>query len=229
MKNTYINILLLGFLMFSLTGCFLKSVHPLITSENSHLLEGLDGVFETEDQRWIFASDQNPKMVADLIRQYSDEGVSIEPGEEDSLGMNAYLVLFENKQSIKSAPTLFMGFVGEINEQQFLNLKILDIDLGMNATFVEAHRFNVNTFSRIQLNGDELSMEPLASSWIVDQIQNNRIRIKHEMVRSEFDDSEEVLVTASTDELRLFMEKYGKIEDAYEDPIKLTRSDHEVQ
>lgn len=228
MKSLIVKSTLLSLMIISFSGCFLKSVHPLITSEDAILVEGLDGVFETEDQRWTFASDKDPSRVADLIRKYPDESVSFDPREEDSLKMNAYLVLFENKQS-EAKPTLFLGMVGEINGDRYLNLKILDVDLGMSSSFVESHRFYVNTFSKIKLDNEKLVMEPLASSWIADQIQNNRVRIKHEVVRSEYDDSEEILVTASTEELQQFIKKYGKEEDAYEDPITLTRSDYEVQ
>ena len=229
MKRFTFFFLVLSFLTLTMTGCFLKSVHPLITSKDAVLLEGLDGVYETDDERWTFASDNNPNLIAELIRQYPSESLSFDSGEEDSLGMNAYLVLFENKQSDNAMPTLFLGMVGEINNDRFLNLKILDFDFGMNTLFVDSHRFNVNTFSKIELNDNQLIMEPLASSWIGDQIQNNRIRIKHEVVRSDFEDSEEILVTASTDELRDFIDKYGKVEDAYEDPITLTRISYEYK
>ena len=64
---------MLAILMIGLSGCFLKSVHPLITAEKAILVEELDGVYETDDQRWTFASDKNPELVADLIRKYPDE------------------------------------------------------------------------------------------------------------------------------------------------------------
>ena len=229
MKKTITKILLLPIIVFSLSGCFLKSVHPLVTSSEAIMLENLDGVYETEDQRWVFASDKNPEMIANLISQYPDESISIEPGEEDSLGLNTYLVLFTNKQSVGARPVLFIGMIGEINGDQFLNLKILDLDMGESSTFVQSHNFNVNTFSKIKLDDQKLVMEPFASSWIGDQIRNNRVRIKHETIYSEFDDSSEILITASTNELQKFVEKYGKTEDAYEDPITLKRVSYEVQ
>lgn len=229
MNRTIIKITVLLILMMSLSGCFLKSVHPLITSENAIILDGLDGVYETEDQRWIFASDSNPKMVAELIRQYPSDNVSFDPGEEDSLGFDAYLILFQNKQSLNDQKTLFLGMVGEIDGQLYLNMKIFDISIDEGSSFANAHIFNVNTFSKIELNDQELIMEPFASNWIGDQIRNNRVRIKHESVYSEFDDSSEILITASTKELREFVRKYGSEEDAYEDPITLKRSFYEIQ
>lgn len=215
--------------VFLLQGCYLKSVHPLFNDEDAIMLQGLDGTYETDDQRWTFASDQDPAMVAELIRQYPDEGITVDPGEEDSLGIDAYLVLFEDKESMTGKPVLFLGTVGEINGDYYLNLKILDLDMGESSAFVESHRFNVNTFSRIKVSQEELIMEPFASSWMKDQIMNNRVRIKHEVVYSQFDDSSEILVTAPTGELQQFIQKYGKNNEAFEDPIRLNRVLNEVK
>lgn len=228
MKKRIQQLLLLSFTFLLLQGCYLKSVHPLFNNEDAVLLEGLDGTYQTDDQRWTFASDKDPAMIAELIRQYPDESITIEPGEEDSLGIDAYLVLFENRQSLGGKPILFLGTVGMINGDHYLNLKILDLNMGESSAFVESHRFNVNTFSRIKVSQEELIMEPFASSWMKDQIMNNRVRIKHEVVYSQFDDSSEILVTAPTDELQQFIQKYGKNEQAFEDPIRLNRVANEA-
>jgi hypothetical protein len=226
-------ITLFGSLMlavFLLSGCFLKSVHPLITHKNATLITGLDGVFEIKDQRWSFASDKHPEKVAELIRQYPDEEVSIEPGEVDSLNLKGYIVLMEPLDDSLAKPVLFIGMAGEINGDVYLNLKLLDFSFGMNSSFVGSHTFNVNTFSKIKVTEEELVMEPFKSSWIRTQIENNRIRIKHEIVYSDMDDSSEILITASTKELRTFVEKYGKEEDAYDKPVTLKRVlDEEVK
>ncbi len=229
MKKTLSKILLLSLLIVSLSGCFLKSVHPLFTAEEAILLEGLDGTFENGDQRWTFASDNNPEMLAELIRRYPDDDISIEPGDEDSLKMNAYLIFFEETGEPNIPPVLFLGKVGKLNNQYYLNLKLFDIDFGMSATPLVTHKFNINTFSRIDVQDDELVLEHLESSWIKDQILNNRVRIKHEVVRSDYDDSTEILITASTPELQQFVEKYGGEEDAYQEPLTLKRVPYEVQ
>ncbi|MCP9291202.1 hypothetical protein [Gracilimonas sediminicola] len=229
MKKTITKVLILPLLVLSLSGCFLKSVHPLFTAEEAILLEGLDGTFENGDQRWTFASDNNPKMLAELIRKYPDEDISFDPGEEDSLKMNAYLILFEETDEPNITPVLFLGKVGKLNGQYYLNLKLFDVDLGMSASPVITHRFNINTFSRIDVQDSKLVMEHLESSWIKDQILNNRVRIKHEVVQADYDDSTEILITASTPELQQFVEKYGDEEDAYQDPLTLKRVPDAVQ
>ena len=39
--------LLLGLLCTIQTGCFLKSVHPLVSDEEAILVEGLEGIWES--------------------------------------------------------------------------------------------------------------------------------------------------------------------------------------
>lgn len=229
MKRIISKLAIFTVLMAGLSGCFLKSVHPLFSAEEAILVEGLDGVFENGDQRWSFASDKNPKELARLISKYEDENISLDAGESDSLGINGYLVMLEQLDKPGAHAELFIGMAGEINGDLYLNLKPLVIDLGMSSNFGEHHKFYVNTFSKIEVADEQLTMKPLASSWIRDQIMDNRVRIKHEVVYSEFDDSSEILITASTKELQKFVEKYGKEKDAYEDDISLKRVSNEVQ
>jgi hypothetical protein len=215
--------------MVGLSGCYLKSVHPLITADDGVILDGLEGVYETDGSRWTFASDNDPEAVTDLFRRYDDDEISIDPGETDSLNLDGYLIMFENLEDPNPKAELFIGTIGEINGNMYLNLKLFAIDLGINDTFVGSHLFNVNTFSKIELTDNELIMEPFASSWIKDQILNNRVRIKHETVTNDHDESSEILITASTSELKQFVSKYGDEEDAYEDPITLNRVTYEAQ
>ena len=227
-KNAY-KVLIIGLISIGFSGCFLKSVHPLFTSEEAILVEGLDGTYENNDQRWTFASDNNPKMLADLIRKYPDEDISFDPGETDSLNMNSYLILFEEFDEADIQPVLFLGKVGKINNQLYLNLKLFEVDFGTSATPLITHKFNINTFSRINVQQEELIIEHLESSWIKDQILNNRVRIKHEVVQSDYDDSTEILITASTRELQQFVEKYGNEKDAYQNPLTLKKVSNVVQ
>ncbi|HET8865385.1 MAG TPA: hypothetical protein VFM80_06765 [Gracilimonas sp.] len=229
MKRAINKIVILSLVTVTLSGCFLKSVHPLINNDNAVLIEGLEGVYEKKDQRWTFASDNTPYLMADLIREHPDEDISLEPGEIDTLGKDGYLIRLEQLDKPGSYPEYFIGMIGKINGDLFLNLKLLELDYGMNSSFGIAHQFNVNTFSKFQFSGEELIMEPFASSWIRDQIRNNRVRIKHEVVTSDFDESSEVLITASTEELQQFVKKYGNEEEAYEEAITLRRIDNEAQ
>lgn len=229
MKRILLFSFFFGLILFTVSGCFLKSVHPLFSAKDAVLLDGLDGTYEGADQRWIFASDRHPEIVADLIRQYPAEDLSIDPGDEDSLGIPGYLILYQDLDKPDKIPVLFLGMVGKIGDQHYLNLKLFEIDFGLGRDIVQTHKFNVNTFSRIKLSEEELQIEHLDSDWISDQIVNNRVRIKHELVESEYDDSREILVTASTHELQQFIQKYGNEPEAYQDATTLNRVPYEAE
>jgi hypothetical protein len=200
------------------TGCFLKSVHPLVEEENSILVEGLEGIWETEDQRWTFVNDATkfPNLA-----QYLGEDIEVDMEEDDDLGLgNVYLIFFENLQDLSADTAMFMGMVTELNDAYFLDLSVFaksisDLDES-ESNFVDNHFFPVHTFSKIKLEEGQLDIEFFQSSFISDLISSNRIRIKHE------DTDDSILITASTAELRKFVEKYAHDEDAFEDAMEFT-------
>lgn len=232
MKRFITKIGVFTILLVGLSGCYLKSVHPLFDEDSATYIDGLDGIYETEDYRWTFASDNDPELLIKLIGKYdeSDVDVDIETDstETEALEFPGYLILYENLQDLDKKPDLFIGTAGEIAGEYFLNLQIFDMS-DEEATLVQRHLFNVNTFSRISVSEEGLEMEPFASDWISKQIRNHRVRIKHERVNNVYDDGTDILITASTRELQAFVEKYKDEEDAYEDPIKLKRVSNEIQ
>lgn len=207
-------------ILFGLTGCYLKSVHPLITAEQSTFIEGLDGVYETSDQRWTFTSD--PEESAQLLEFWDNEKFEFEPDSNDemTLDWDGYLVLFENLESPTSSSILFYGNTDNIGDNTFLNLKVFDLN---DESYFNKFIFRINIFSKISLNEDRLSLEFFKSDWIKNQILNNKLRIKHEQISDQLSLSKEVLITASTSELRKFANKYGNNENAFDDPISLNR------
>lgn len=229
MKSIIIKFTILTFAVLTLQGCYLKSVHPLFTAEDAIILENLDGIYETENHRWEFASARSPDRLIKLMTKLSDDEFTPDSSGDAAFEIDAYLVLFESKEDPNERPVLFLGKVGEINGDYFLNLKILEIVSGLAHNFVDYHRFDVNSFSRIEVSENELVMEPFASSWIRDQIMENRVRIKHEVISSDLDDSGEILITAPTHELQQFIEKYGNTKDAYEKALFMNRMPYDVQ
>ncbi len=202
--------LLLIILYLVQSGCFLKSVHPLVDQDDAILYAGLEGIWETDDQRWTFINDiSNFPELGDFFLATDAE---IEVDELD-IG-NAYLILFEYLEDQKADTAIFIGAVTELNEAYFLDLYVFAKSLtkieDSKPTFVDNHFFPVHTFSKIKIADQVLSIEMFKSSFIRELISANRVRIKHEKA----DDT--ILITASTDELRKFVAKYAHEEEAFE-------------
>lgn len=198
---------------FILTGCFLQSVHPLVKPENSQLVEGVIGTWEDEDQRWIFARPENVPETLNQIDGFADINEEIEDEEKEVLEFG-YLVVHEDKG--ENTISVFIGHFIEINEQLYFDLFPLDT---WATGLLENHYFPVHTFSKIDLQNGEMNISLFKSSWIGEQIEENRVRIKHEKT------TEGVLITASTNELQRFVERYGETDEAFEDPISLQKTD----
>lgn len=201
------------------SGCFLKSVHPLVEQDQAILYSGLEGIWETEDQRWTFINDISnfPK----LEEYFLGGDLGFEADEGEGLGMgNTYLILFENLDNPSADTALFVGAVTELNDAYFLDLYVFAKSITYieesETSFVDDHFFPVHTFSKITIEEQELSIQMFKSSFIRDLISANRVRIKHEKT----DDT--ILITASTEELRKFVEKYAHEEEAFEGATTFT-------
>lgn len=212
---------------FLFTGCFLKSVHPLITQDEAILVDGLEGRWESGNQRWTFVNDL--KNVPDLTIEGENYEGTVGIETEDDLVVEGpfYLVIFEELGGSEPDTSYFSAAVGEIGNNLFLDLQLFDFDM-TDDSFAQAHLFKVHTFSRLTLNQDDLSIELFEDTWISDLIVQNRVRIKHEKVVESIAGEDEILITASSKELQKFIEKYGDDEDAYDDPIELTRVSNEL-
>jgi hypothetical protein len=195
------------------TGCFLQSVHPLVKPENSQFVEGIVGTWEDEDQRWIFARPENVPESLNQIEGFEDISEEIDDEEKEEMEYG-YLVVHEDKE--ENTVSVFIGHFIELNDQLYFDLFPLDT---WGSGLLENHYFPVHTFSKIELQNEEMKISLFKSSWIREQIEDNRVRIKHEKTE------EGVLITASTNELQRFVERYGETEEAFEDPISLQKTD----
>ena len=68
----------------------------------------------------------------------------------------------------------------------------------------------VHAFLRLSLEGDSLGISYLDDSWLKENIENDKIRIKHELV------DDDILLTASTKELQQLVVNCAEDKEAFE-------------
>ncbi len=225
MKSILHYITLSVFTILLLTGCFLKSVHPLVTDKDAILLDGLEGRWEDNDNRWTFIHDTrnfedlNNEIQFDYNNDNTEGSISFEDSGE--MEGNSYLVILEEFSDSRIDSSFFFGHIGSFGGNYFMDLELIDVSV--STSFANSHLFPVHTFSKLSLVESELSIEFFKDSWIKELIENNRIRIKHEKVSNTTSDND-ILITASTEELQKFVTKYSNDEKAFDDPKTLTRS-----
>lgn len=216
--TTYIKLILisLGLTLF-LSGCFLKSLHPLVTDEDAVAVEGITGVWEKDDQRWTFIKEgEYEDMTMTGIQGNAEFTITMTDEGSDSSEVtdHSYMVIYEDLSEGQVDSSYFFGAFAELNDALYLDL--YPVDFG-SLNFETSHYLPVHTFSKVSLDQDRLVISLFKDSWIEEQITDNRVRIKHE--RTE----DTVLITARTEELQKFILKYGNMPEAYRDPINLDR------
>ena len=141
--------LLLCLLCMIQNGCFLKSVHPLVSDEEAILVEGLEGIWESEDHRWTFINDfEKFPHLNKYLRERAELDIELEEEEEENSGlMNRFAILFENLEDSSSNVVLFVGLVTELDNSYFLDLSLLEAGMMLNlSSFIDNHFFPVHTF-----------------------------------------------------------------------------------
>lgn len=70
---------------------------------------------------------------------------------------------------------------------------------------------NGHTFAQVKIQAQKLSIKAFDIEFIEDLIRKKRLRLKHEKLSND-----QIILTASTKELRSFIEKYGNDEELYD-------------
>ena len=190
-RTTFTVLVSAVFLTILMIGC-LPSVHPLYTDDDLIFREELLGT-------WLGPS-------TGFHRTDETETWKFEQDDEKTYALT---------HITESDTTHFLGHLVQLGDMYFLDLVLEDAD--QLSDFAQYHIFPVHTFSKVTFNEGQVSLEMFNSNWIIDMIDENRIRIKHEKA------SDLILLTASTEELQKFILKYGDEKKSYSEPIVLKR------
>lgn len=222
MKQLLSILVLLSLIIIGLSGCFLKSVHPLVSDQEAIDLPGISGAWENDKERFTFIKNGEWEDVTFNDFQGQDMEVTMTDTGSDSAekGDHGYLVLYEDLNDEKPDSSYLLGKFVQLDQNYYLDLYPFDI---FDTDFWSSHLLPVHTFSKIDIEEDSISINLFRDSWIEEQIRDNRVRIKHEKLE------EGILITAPTKELQQFIKKYGNEPDAYQDPITLKRIDNGAQ
>lgn len=215
-ESILLKITLFSILLFGLSGCFLKSVHTLVSDEDAVEFPGVSGTWESEDERFTFIKEGELDDVLFTSKFDNTSSFSMTDSGNDSKGTDhpGYLVIYEDLSNEQPDSTYFLGKFAQIDQHFYLDLFPFEL---FHLDFWTSHLQPVHTFSKIILSGDSLSIQLFQDDWIEEQIRDHKVRIKHEKLE------EGVLITASTNELQQFIIKYGNVQEAYRDPILLNR------
>jgi len=196
--------LLFCFILLIVVNSCIPSLHPLYTKKDLILDNTIVGT-------WI--SDESSKDISvwnikkyKYIEQpgpfggkhkFSDKLYRLEHIQySDTIGFDLFLIKLDNN--------FYFDFYPEDYESENYMRNI--------------HLFPVHTFAKVEIEKNSIKINQFSISFLEELIKQNRIKISHEK------SGQNIILTASTEELQKFVVKYADDEDAFEEPILLKRN-----
>lgn len=195
------------FLMSIIYGCTVLSFYPLYTEDvlirNDKIIgkwETIEGGFSTSDTL-IWEIVFKDKRWAKKHHTPSD-GVSRE--EPNKFAYSLFLYYAANPE--KKAE--FQLHLVELNGKTYIDFFPEQWNVGIS--ILEFHLMGVHTFAKVNIENDSIAINWFDSDWFKDNLESNKIRIKHEK------NSANILLTTQPKELQKFVSKYSNDEDAFD-------------
>ena len=128
-----------------------------------------------------------------------------------------YILTHTEKFWGEEKTTRMIAHMTEINGALFGDFYPYNIGAANDGVFA-ANQISAHSFAKIEFSKNKMDIYFFDEDKIEDLISKRQIRLRHEKVGIDG----QIVITASTDELRSFLGKYGHQEDLYADSEKLT-------
>lgn len=200
------------------SSCIVKSIQPFYTEGDLSYNEKLIG--QWADQKggvWDVIS-----MQEQFIK---DQKENNKLSEDDKKAFEAYKDGYIVKYVKKEKEVVFIAMPFQIEGQYFLDFIPFDFDTKSINSLAAEHLIKTHSVAKLDINtAQEISFSWLTEERIKNLFNDNKLRLKHEIVGPE----EALLLTASSQELSAFLKKYlvASIEDKWKssDALTLTKN-----
>ncbi len=225
-KHQRFGVALTAFLLILISGC-IPSIHPLYTKDKLVTVKELSGVWSDAPGDITFNKKQKigdeEKDVKVTINQ--QEGDRPEIWKFKVADDKQYQLIHTDKEGrtaafeihvVKLGDNYFMDFYpGSLPEEEKSIGGIFSGSGELN-DLQELQLFPVHIFAKLEVSQKELKITMFNPDFLEKLLERQQIRIKHEKA----DDS--YILTASSEELQKFAEKYAHVKEAFLDaPIVL--------
>jgi hypothetical protein len=192
-------LLLLSLLAACLAGCFAVSLHPLYTPGDLLFDEKLVGAWTVKEsnEKWVF----------------TPQGNTVEKGGKP--GKAYRLIHTQGDDKVVMVARLLA-----VKGTRFLDFSPVEDDSQKRGTFplLPAHAFVV-----VLRTQPTLRLCSLNYDWLDKYLKKNPGAVKHERVRNNDGDGEQIVLTSSSREMQRFVLSHLKTEGAFNKPFDLTR------
>lgn len=216
--------------LFFIQSC-IPSLHPLYTSDKLVRVEALEGVWKD------IQGEKKIQKREKVLGEEKDVVITL-PADDTSLSSmwdfrrkddGQFLLIHTDDSGKKAAFDIHIIRLGGDLYMDFYPAELpkeeREKDLGMfespyNDLF-SYHILPVHTFAKLKLDGDSLKIMMFDPDFLEKLLERRQIRIKHEKL-----EEGGYVLTAPSEELQKFVEKYGNEKEAYiRDMVSLTKAD----
>ncbi|NNF34188.1 MAG: hypothetical protein HKN68_08770 [Saprospiraceae bacterium] len=128
-----------------------------------------------------------------------------------------YILTHRQKQLFDTIETVMIVNMTQIGENTFMDFYPYTLkDERVRGRFA-SNFINGHTFAKVVVQEGQIEVLPLNYDYMTKLIKEKRIRLKHERLGED-----DIILTASTSELRSFLRKYGNDQRLFEDAEYLT-------
>ena len=185
------NIFLTGLVVFILSGCFVKSLHPFYKDDDLLFRKEFLGTWTGNDSSsW-------------KIEQHMKSTGILQPHKPE----NAYLITYSDKKGTSQ----FSVHLFNLGNKLFFDFYPEEVE--SSSEMMASHLVPMHTVARVEQSSGKITIQWYNEEWLIGMFKQNRIRIAHEKIPLESgksdDDNFQVVLTASTDDLQKFMLKYS--------------------
>lgn len=189
----------LAFMVMLLAGC-IPSLHPLYTEKDILRMDAITGDWLSDDSTSMYQIIASPDEKPSYLFTYLELPGKGNLFNADSSRAN-FIVNLVNLNG-----SYFMDFYpGENDDLENLNV------------LLQVHLIPAHTFAKFRVTPDTIIIWRFDPDWLESLFDENRIRIAHEKI------DDQIVLTASTEELQKFVSKYADDPSAYVAPEVLIR------
>ncbi|MDI6766334.1 MAG: hypothetical protein QME52_05870 [Bacteroidota bacterium] len=184
-------------LVLLLSGC-VRSLYPLFTDA--------DLIFEV-------------KLVGTWVEKDGKNTWTFEKAGEREYTLLHYEAEYDDKmgKKVPGDTSKFIAQLGRLDKYLFLDIYPGKPDTKVKNGFYNFHLLSVHTISRVWLDGDLLKLSMLDNDWLERMIDNNAFKIAHARL------SDQIILTASTEELQQLVLRYAENTKAFPKPAEFHR------
>jgi len=193
-------ILAFSFLVIFLSSC-LRTLHPIFTTKDIVYEPKLIGAWKTDNQ--------GTNGFAIITNLSTDISIEI-PDKISLIKQKGYLVTYQDEDG--KTTEQYIAFLALIGKHLYFDYFPAEKKIDqVGDEFFKSHFVKMHTSYRVDVSKDGgFELSQLDESYVTKLIEEKKIRINHEK-----DADDNIVITASTEELQQYIIKYGDDPSAY--------------